>query len=551
MAAKLGDLYVQVSSKGVSQVNAGLQQTEQRANLAAQATNLLKTAILGLGAYGVINAFKRIVGLYIQQEKALAKLSQQLKNHNEYTQENIDALTNQAKALQQVTIFSDDEIVAAQAMLASFNLTTEQIKLMTPRMLDVAVMTENTTGQMQDLATTAKMVGVALSGQPGRLAQMGIKLSELEKRLYTAANEQEKFNLLLQIFDNNAKGLAESVGKTLDGKLKQLQHTIEDVAETWAGELAPAMGDFAEATKFLVSQYDGVRKFMGLFEKFSMLDMMMPINQIKMFRETLQKLGITAKDAEESLTGFHNLVSKPPGLIPPPELKSLDAWFDEFAGTTDIAREEAWKFWQAIQAINDIIPEFSTHAKIFRDDLDAMGAGIKEVSLVITEDFNEAQMRYIGFMQGMLLPGLYNMANALFAGGNAWQNFANAAVDALKRIMVQMVALAALSAILSAIPGVGQFGQLFKMFAGINWQTPKGDWWAQKEGRDFGKFFMDGFQTSFVPMLQGVNMAQQPMNVVVHTGDPSTYVEFMRKLPTQYKSKLYREVTIPGRNLEG
>ena len=158
------------------------------------------------------------------------------------------------------------------------------------------------------------------------------------------------------------------------------------------------------------------------------------------------------------------------------------------------------------------------------------------------------------FLQGLLTPALHDMADALLSGGEMWKNFATAVVNAIKRIMVQMMAMAALATILNTVfPGMGAafggFGGIFKMLMGF--QTPGGDMWAYREGRDFGKFFMTGFNERLGAMATNINLAQQPMNVVVHTGDPSTYVEFVSNLPDQYKSKIYRDVTKKAIRLEG
>jgi hypothetical protein len=218
--------------------------SEVRIRVSAQdrATSTLKRITGGIialaGAYLSIHGIRsiiRTIGDFTQaaarQEKVVAKLTQQLKNHNELTKENLNALKDQASALQKVTQFGDEQILAGQAMLASFSLTTEQIKEMTPRMLDAAVMNERLTGTQTDLSTIAKMVGVALGGQAGRLVQMGIKMTDTQRRTYQAASEQEKFNLLLEIFDQNAKGLAKSVGTTWAGSMSKMQNQLGDSKE--------------------------------------------------------------------------------------------------------------------------------------------------------------------------------------------------------------------------------------------------------------------------------------------------------------------------------
>lgn len=200
--------------------------------------------ISGIARYGFLGMVAAIAGVTYEaqkEEKAVAKLVQQLKNHGEATQGNIDALTGLASALQRTTQFGDEQIIAGQAMLASFNLTTQQIKELTPHLLNLAIMTENTTGQQADLASVAKMVGVALGGQAGRLVQMGIAITEAQKKTLALANADEKINILMEIFQENAGGLAEATGKTLAGSLSKAKNAMSDLAEELGFLLEPVI----------------------------------------------------------------------------------------------------------------------------------------------------------------------------------------------------------------------------------------------------------------------------------------------------------------------
>jgi len=212
------------------------------------AISAVKVHIIAVTAaiYAFGRAIISSVDKYAIQEQAVARLTQALRNQNELTQENIDSLTQQAKALQRVTVFGDEQIISAQAMLASFALTTEQIKKMTPRMLDVATMTSKATGGMMDLEGAAKFVGMALGGQAGRLTQAGIRLTDYQKKTFQAANETERFNMLLKIFDDNAKGLALSVGATATAITDKLKNAMSDLMETVGKDFITLLNDLID-----------------------------------------------------------------------------------------------------------------------------------------------------------------------------------------------------------------------------------------------------------------------------------------------------------------
>lgn len=204
-------------------------QASKKFGTVAKAVKGLVAAYLGFRSVKmVMNEFKNVISLAGQQENAVVKLSQQLKNWNQLTEENINSLTGLAESLSLVTTFSKTQIIAGQAMLGSFALTAEQIKDATGRMLDLAIMTENTSGQMSDITVVAKLMGMAMGGQAGRLAVAGIKFSEYQSAIFNAAQGMEKFNILMEILDQNAKGLAEAVGSTLQGRLKQINNLFNE-----------------------------------------------------------------------------------------------------------------------------------------------------------------------------------------------------------------------------------------------------------------------------------------------------------------------------------
>lgn len=542
MAQKLGDLYVQVSSKGVQQVKGGLTGVEKQANLASKAMNMLKMAIIGIGAYGVLRVFTGMIKLGMTHEKVVAKLNQQLKNHGELTRANTKALLDQADALQKVTQFSNDEIIAAQAMLASFNLTREEIERMTPRMLDVAVMTETTTGTMQDLATTAKMVGVALSGQPGRLTQMGIKLTDLQKELYNAANAQEKFNLLLQIFDDNAKGLAKTVGTTLEGQLKQLKNSLQDIAKDIAKELIPTLKNLVKILKQVTDAYGNIKDVIGKFVNFGRMFDAMTAGSRTLVLGLLELTGVipSTNRALELMKEHMQDVDD--------AAKAGKGGIDDLTDAIKRLREESNTWFLLMQRATERQSIFQESLEETRVTFGPLRSEM-EVTQWTMEDMGEEADLTADIMQS--LGGVFLTFNlSLMSNAETFVEWGKTVVMAIQQVITKLLLLATVSALLSAM-GLGGFTKIFKTLAGFGgFQTPRGDWWAYQEGRDFGKFFFQGFNERLNALAYNVNLQQQPVNVIVHTGDPSTFVEFTKKMPTQYKSKFHRHVTIPAQRLE-
>jgi len=277
--------------------------------------------ISGIARWGFLGMTAAIAGVTYaaqKQEKAVAKLVQQLKNHGEATQENISALTGLASELQKVTQFGDEQIIAGQAMLASFNLTTQQIKELTPHLLNLAIMTENTTGQQADLASVAKMVGVALGGQAGRLVQMGIAITEAQKKTLALADADEKINILMEIFQENAGGLAEATGKTLAGSLSKAKNAMSDLAEELGFLLEPVIVNACAAIVDKMSEWkEAVRSLTPEQKKlitqivFLGTAALGAIGALGLFA----KLAVVVKAAGLIIAGTFGLITSPLGLI--------------------------------------------------------------------------------------------------------------------------------------------------------------------------------------------------------------------------------------------
>ena len=214
----------------------------------------LVVAYLGFrGVRAAINLIKDVTREAMVQEKAIAKLSQQLGNWGDASDETINSLTGLAESLSKVTQFSDDQIIAGQAILGSFALTGDQIKKATGRMLDVAIMTETTTGTMSDLTAVAKMLGMALNRNAGMLARAGIVMSDYQRDLLNAAKGMEKFNLLMKILDQNAKGLAKAVGKTWAGQMAIAKNQVNEIKEA-LGETIIKSAAWNTMLRFLTEQ---------------------------------------------------------------------------------------------------------------------------------------------------------------------------------------------------------------------------------------------------------------------------------------------------------
>lgn len=212
-------------------------------------------AMLIAGVKSAINAFQA-------QEQAEARLVQALKNQNAFTEKNITSLKLLASQLQQTTIFGDEQTISAMAMLASFKLNAAQIATITPIMQDLATMTSKVTGEQMDLEGVAKLVGLALEGQAGRLKQAGISLTNLETAAINAADRQQKLAIITGVMEKNAKDLAVATGRTATAALQRFSNTLGDLREVIGEVIVLGMQESVTSIESVVRAFINISKEM-------------------------------------------------------------------------------------------------------------------------------------------------------------------------------------------------------------------------------------------------------------------------------------------------
>jgi len=155
----------------------------------------------------------------------------------------VERIKQYAVALQQVTTYGDDTTVEAAAMLATFQLTENQILALLPRVQNLASMYE------MDLTSAAVQVGKALTGSAGALSRYGITLSDAEKEAYNAGNQTQRLAMMLGILDKNTGPAARAMATTAVGAFKQMSNALGDVMEEIGKLVDSPLGSFFNAIK--------------------------------------------------------------------------------------------------------------------------------------------------------------------------------------------------------------------------------------------------------------------------------------------------------------
>ena len=201
------------SKKDVDGVSTSLGSLAKKAGIAA-------AAYFGSGM--LLDAVKQSITAFAQQEQAEKKL--------EFAAGSMSsALIKQAQALQKVTRFGDEAIIAQQAYLASLGLSEQQIKDTISASLDLAAATG------MSLESAVMNTSKTLSGMAGELGEkLGPAFIELDQDALKAG---EGIKFIAEQFGGTARADAE----TFSGQIEQMQNAFGDLQEELGERFAPTI----------------------------------------------------------------------------------------------------------------------------------------------------------------------------------------------------------------------------------------------------------------------------------------------------------------------
>lgn len=239
MATKKVDFVVK--ERGASKVKKGFQGVDK--SMANAAKSAAKYAAGYLGARGIINLTKSVIEAFGVQEQAEKRLTIA-------TGRNIDALKQQASALQQLTTSGDEMIIGVQASLAAFADSDEEIKRLTVSTLDLAAATG------MDLKAAGDLIAKSYGSSTNALSRYGIEVTGV-------ANSTERLDTLTSNIAARFAGQAAAAAETMAGKMQQAKNAVGDLAEVMGEALSDSVIDLAGVLK---TATEGVIAFFDVFK---------------------------------------------------------------------------------------------------------------------------------------------------------------------------------------------------------------------------------------------------------------------------------------------
>lgn len=230
----------------ISAYNSKIAETQKRisvlknetSSFATSAKNVFAGVAGGLAAafsaQAIINFTQQSIDAFLEAEKNAQRLKFAITAIGGESELQFERLIKQSAELQKITVFSDDSIQQAQAALAAFGLTADEIERLIPLLSDYATVTS------QDLVSAAQQVGAGLEGAGKAFGRYQIEVS-------ATASRTENLSAIMQGF-TEFQGAATEATKTLTGQLEQQKNEVGDLEELLGSKVAASWGKVKQAT---------------------------------------------------------------------------------------------------------------------------------------------------------------------------------------------------------------------------------------------------------------------------------------------------------------
>jgi hypothetical protein len=188
-------------------------------------------ASLGL-AFGTtqILAFGRAsVKAALESQSQQERLASLVKVTVGATNDQIQALNEQATALEKIGVVSAGNITQTQSQLATFNLQIDTIKQLTPAILDYVTAEKGAAASASDFKSMTNGLAQALNGNFASLTKVGFVLDEVTKKTIKEGTEAERTAALVKVLDSTYKDFNKNLANTPTGQMQKLGNAADDV----------------------------------------------------------------------------------------------------------------------------------------------------------------------------------------------------------------------------------------------------------------------------------------------------------------------------------
>jgi hypothetical protein len=183
------------------------------------------------GVLGSLNAFS-------EQAEQQQKLTSIILNHEGATMGDVKALLDQAEAIQNTTVASEELVLAAQAQLATFDLMPQSIHAIIPGLIDMTIAEKGLNATSEDAKNIAQGLGKAFQGQFDVLRKQGFVITDTQKKMIEFGGETEKVKAIAEILGTTYEDVAKDMLVTWPGMVKFVKNQVGELQESFGSGFA-------------------------------------------------------------------------------------------------------------------------------------------------------------------------------------------------------------------------------------------------------------------------------------------------------------------------
>lgn len=224
--------------------------------------------LLGDAVVGTAGLLRDSVAAALESEQANRRLAEAVKRAGEAFSFTFDELKNSARVLQGNSIFSNEQIEAAQKVMIQYRLTGEQFRETQKLALDMAA------DLGQDPVQAAKTLAQALVDPEKamlRLRVAGVSLSEGARHQIAELSElgdtYAAQKVLLEDLTKTYGGASAAAADTVSGGWQQMSNTLKDLMGSVGESFLPLLKEMVPVLKDIVQLFaDWVKNANALFQ---------------------------------------------------------------------------------------------------------------------------------------------------------------------------------------------------------------------------------------------------------------------------------------------
>ena len=243
---------LQNATKNTKAMDKHLQKASNKVKAFGNATKeSMKTAAkytaIGFGALTAaagLFAKQSIDGAKVQL-KVEKMLETNMKRTSNASASQIQAIKDEASALQGLGIVGDEVALAGASQLAVYGLKSDQIKKLMPNLNDMIAKEKGFNGTQEDSIAIADVIGKAMDGKTKGLLKYGVQLTKAEEKVFKTMKAEKRLDFISKKLTTSIGGTNKALRETDEGKIVAANNAWGDMKEEVGKKLLPYLGKIA------------------------------------------------------------------------------------------------------------------------------------------------------------------------------------------------------------------------------------------------------------------------------------------------------------------